>query len=264
MTRKEFYKAVLDEVQGGIAVLNDRASEIAALRKKIESGKYSQKGIDEFREKIHAYEKEMENEPYDRLRKVNALIDQRKAVLEDEVALRGSDITEDAKLLNFNLSERELADLLKRNGDNPTMVQLILKNAADRKIDLGIVFVGHKPEIDSLFGVTEAAKVAFQHYMIESVFDRLFGEGSTFEQQYNIAEQTKQEPAKIAYSDDRIANAVRLLKDSHTLSPGVQQDIVREFANQPGVLSILKDAAKQGRQYEAATLADNLLTGKAE
>jgi len=264
MTRKEFYKAILDEVQGGIAVLNDRASEIASRKQKIESGKYSQDYIRKLRDEIDQFESEMKVESNDRMRKINAIIEKMKVSLDEEFALRGADINDDAKLLNFNLSAKELFDLLKRNEDNPTMYQLILKNAADRNINLGIQFVGNTREINSMYAVADAAEVTLKHYMVGNVFARLFGEGSTFERQYNIADQTKQEPVKIAYSDDRIANAVRLLKDSHTLSPVVQQDIVREFANQPGVLSILKDAAEQGRQHEAATLADNLLTGKAE
>ena len=265
MRRRDFYKAIYDEVQTGIAILNDRANEIAVREQKIASGKYSVAFVAKLREEIHGFEEEMKRVPDEYIRKINTLIDQRKAILEDEVALRGSDINDDARLLDFNLGARELVALLKRNADNPTMTQLILKNAADRNIALGVWFVGNKAEIDSLDGISYAAKVAMNHYKTERVFNQLFGEGSPIEQQYNIDDQEKQEkPAKIAYSDDRIANAVRLLKESHTLSTVVQEDIIREFSNQQGVLSILKDAAEQGRQYEAVALAEKLLTGESE
>lgn len=66
----------------------------------------------------------------------------------------------------------------------------------------------------------------------------------------------------LAYSDERIANAVKLLSDNRCLNPDIQKDIISEFENRPAVLSILRNAAVRGHNFDAVHLIDDAIKGE--
>lgn len=259
MKRHEFYKAVVEGTLESMVTLRAYNKQIADLKSRIESGKYTQQYINEMKDQIRTLERKAENERYDRVAKVEKLVGELTRSLEDEVALRGSDITDDAKLLNFPLNERELSALLTRNKGNPTMEQLILKNATERGIDLGVHFIGNRYEIQAVQDTAFVVKTVLKYPERERVFDECLGSGSAFEQNFNVL--TAPKAPSISYSDDRVANMVRLLSDNR-ISPEVQKNMVREFADRPAILPLLKDAAEKGGNLDAVEMATDLLMGK--
>lgn len=257
MKRRDFYKGTIEIIKEGCEALQRIESEIASVRDKINSGRYAQKTINELEEKINSLNRQLEKEMSERVGTLSEHISIMRTSLDEEMSLRGSDITADAELLKFNLSEKELMSLMNRNENNPTMVQLILKNAKERGIDLGVHFVGNENLINALAEVEYAATVVFNNCNQTEFLDTLFGEGSEFETMFNVIDPS---PAvTFAYSDERIANAVRVLSDNKCLSSEIQKDIIHEFENHPAVLSILRNAAVNGRNFDAVDMVDSLL-----
>ena len=250
--RQEFFETVKGLVNKGIEdkrLLSVRAGEIKA---KIESGRYSPQVVAELRDELRAIEREIESVDVDARHEADLLIEQFKRGLAAEVALCGADIDDaDAKLLQFDLTEKEYLSLLDKHQSNPTMTQLILKDAKTRGLDLGVHFTGNDSEIKGADGVRDSVRVALAHYQIPSVYDRLFGDGSAFERAYNVDDRNWRESPIVAYSSDEVANAVRLLSAIDNLSDSAQVALVREFEGQNGVLSVLESAAKSGRKNAA-------------
>ena len=250
--RREFFETVKDLVNKRIEdkrLLSIRAGEIKA---KIESGRYSPQVVAELRDELRAIEREIESVDINARHEADLLIEQFKRDLAAEVALCGADIDDaDAKLLQFDLDEKEYIAMLDKHQTNPTMVQLILKDAKARGVELGVHFTGNDEEIKAADGVSDAVRVALAHYNIPSVYERLFGEKSPFERAYNVEDRNWRETPIVAYSSDRLANAVRLLSAIDNLSDSAQVALVREFEGQNGVLSVLESAAKSGRKNAA-------------
>lgn len=256
MKRREFYKGTVDIIQTCRHEMQENDAEIARIQKKIDSGKYSQEGIAPMRDKVEALKKRNRDEVERALRSINKDIQTMRASLDDELVLRGSDVTPDAKLLDFNLDANELISIIDRHKDNPTMIQLCLKNAKDRGINLGIYFTANEAEQNILRSIEYAAKVTLRNYNSDHVFDELFGEGSAVADVFNTDDRPPAAP--LAYSDERIANAARMLREN-LLSPNVQADIIREFESQPDILPILRNAAIEGGNPEAVNTANHLL-----
>lgn len=257
MKRRDFYKCTIKIIKDCCESLQRYDNEITAIQEKIKSGRYSKNAISEFTEMINSIRQQTDVSISESLSTLREHIKDMRVYLDDEMSLRGSDITPDADLLKFNLSAKEMVAIMNRHENNPTMVQLILKNAEERGIDLGVQFVGNAREMNILDGIEYAAKVIFNNRYQSDVFDTLLGDGTDFESMFNVADPL---PAiTLAYSDERIANAVKLLSDNRCLSPDIQKDIVSEFENRPTVLSILRNAAVRGHNFDAVHLIDDTL-----
>ena len=116
------------------------ASQVNELDRKINSGRYSQRTIDneltpKMNELQDAYEKACKN----------ALDEARIAIQQyrDDNAranqLNPAELTEDVKLLQSGivLKPRDIEGMLERNVGNRTMTQVILRYAEENKIDIG-------------------------------------------------------------------------------------------------------------------------------
>lgn len=250
--RREFFETGKGLVSKGIEdkkLLSVRAGEVRA---KIESGRYSPQVVAQLRDELRAIEREIEAVDINARHEADVLIEQFKRDLAAEVALCGADIDDaDARLLQFGLTEREYLALLDKHQNNPTMTQLILKDAKSRGLDLGVHFTGNYAEIKAADSVRDAVRVALTHYQNPSVYDRLFGDGSAFERAYNVDDRNWREAPIVGYTSDRLANAVSLLSGGNDISEDVQRDIVKEFSGQRGALEILRGAAKSGRKLAA-------------
>lgn len=257
MKRRDFYKGTIKIIKECCEMLQRYDNEIAGLKDKIKSGRYSQNAISEFTENINAIHRQTDTTISESLTALKDHIKAMRVSLDEEMSLRGSDITPDADLLKYNLSAKEMVAIMNRHENNPTMVQLILKNAEERGIDLGVQFVGNDREMGILNGIEYAAKVVFNNRYQSDIFDTLFGEGTDVESMFNVADPP---PAvTLAYSDERIANAVKLLSDNRCLNPDIQKDIISEFENRPAVLSILRNAAVRGHNFDAVHLIDDAI-----
>lgn len=256
--RQEFHSNIMGLTKEAIANKRSIAAEIDGLRNKIESGKYSKEHCAELETKRRALVKQLEDYDIQVLREVDSLIADVKKNLEAETALNGADIHADAQLLSFGLNEKELLALLDKHNQNPTMTQLIFKNAKERGIDLPVHFVGNADAIKAAESAHDAVKVSIRHFNNDAVFNQIFCEGNSLQRTFDVDDREWRDKPVIDYSSDRVANAVRLLSAIENLSDSVQVDLVREFEGQAGVLSVLRNAAETGGHYKAVEEIDRL------
>jgi len=93
--------------------------------------------------------------------------------------LRGDALTDDARLLSagLKLTERDLIAILKRNEDNPTMKQIVLRWANENGVDLRryaqerglpldtVVYVGHGQEIRDVETLIDTSMRYVDHWI---------------------------------------------------------------------------------------------------
>jgi tellurite resistance protein len=265
LKRRECFGLIVNEIKEAEKECKGISAEIDKLREVIDNPrKYAPEYIDQARSELYKLTRALDDVSYNRMQNVRAITDQMCATLDAEMELRGADIDEgDAKLLNYRLTEHEYIELLNRHGGNVTMEKLILKSAKEHGVDLPLTFVGNDAEKEQLSQLEAAAKVAMRHYGNEEVFDRLFGPNSAARRLWDADDRErpgKRETVKL--SDSRVANAVRMLTDSHELADSVQADIIREFADHPGVLAVLRDAANRGGKAEAVATIEEVTGDK--
>lgn len=261
--RREFYKAVVDLTKETTAKKRTIATEIDKLKSEIGSGKYNPEYIAELETKRRVLMKQLEDIDTQVLREVDGLIADVKKNLEAETALNGADIHADAQLLSFGLNEKELLALLDKHAANPTMTQLILKSAKERGIDLPVHFVGNDDAIKAAESARDAVKVSIKWFQQDDVFNRIFCEGNSLQRAFDTDDRVWRDTPVIALSSDAVRNAADLLSNpSANLSDSTQIGIVKEFADQPGVLSILRTAAKKGLHSSAVEEIDRTINNK--
>jgi len=245
--RKEFYKDIFTLARKAVNDKNELMAKVKEIEKQINSSDYSvsyKKGLEEQKTTLKI---QIEDFEFSTLREVEKRINDFIAEVGKETELNGADVTEDIKLLDFDLSAPELVRLIEKHQSNPTMVQLILKNAKSRGINLGIHFVGNQAIVDLAKQVKNAVRVALNHSYNERMFEQFFGEGSVLEQNFNVDDPKRGvNDSVIGYSDDRVRNAVALLEGKTELSEYTQRDIIKEFSGSPGVVSVLMSAARRG------------------
>ena len=259
--RRNCYINIMAELRGGLSVMQEYGKEIDVLKQKISSGKYSAEYIQKLKSQVADLEKKIEAERQQRNRNIAALITQTQEALEREVEPRGEDITADSKLLQFNLTEKELVSLLYRHETNPTMLRIISTHARERGIKLPVVFHWNEEEKAVLGGLASAADTCLKWYRKPAtVFERVFSPGCQFERVFNVDDDKFQRPApSVSYSDERVANAIRLLNDNKGMSEQTQQEIIEEFRGHTGVLTILQNTAHKAGQSAAELRAAELL-----
>lgn len=266
MKRRECFGLIVNEIKKAERESKDISVEIDKQREIIDNPrKYAREFIEQARSEMHALSRALDDVSYNHMKNVRNITDQMRTTLNAEMELHGADIDEgDAKLLNYKLTEQEYIELLNRHSSNVTMEKLILKSAEEHGVKLPLVFVGNDEDFRQLSELEYAAGVAMKHATNESVFAQLFGPNSAAYRLWNVDDRER--PAKketIKISDDAVINAARILSDSRDLSDSVQSDVIREFADHPGALAVLKDAAQRGRKREAvATVYE--LTGDEE
>lgn len=260
MKRRECFGLIVNEIKEAERESKNISVEIDKQRAIIDNPKkYSREYISAARTKMYELTRALDDVSYNRMKSVRAITDQMRTALNAEMEIFGADITDDAKLFNYRLTEKEYVELLNRHSGNVTMEKLILKSAEEHGVKLPLVFVGNDEDFRQLSELEHAANVAMKHATNESVFEQLFGPNSAAHRLWNVDDRER--PAKketIKISDDAVFNAVRILTDSHDLSDSVQADIVREFADSPGILAVLKDAAQRGRKHEAVATIEEL------
>lgn len=258
--RREFFETIKALVAKAInekQILTARADEV---EKKINSGRYSPQAVAEMQSELREINRNLEGVGFSALRAADSLIEELKTGLAAEVALNGEDVNDsDMKLLQFDLDEKEMIELLNKHSENPTMTQLILKNAKSRGLDLGVRFLGNDSEIRNAEGAREVVRVAVSHYANPTVFDRLLGDNSELKRLFDVDDRNWKDRPVVDYTSDRLANAVSLLSSGDDLSVDTQRGIIQEFTGQRGALEILRGAANRGRNFIAADEAASLM-----
>jgi hypothetical protein len=170
-------------------------AEIDKLQADIDSGKYSNEvnakniaKIADIRRAIRAKAAETLSD----VKKAVAAHCDRLYALDD---LRGDALTDDARLLSagLKLTERDLIAILKRNADNPTMKQLVLRWANENNVDLRryaqerglpletVVYVGHAQEIRDVEALIDTSMRFLDHWVDKpnamDILNKFFGIG---------------------------------------------------------------------------------------
>lgn len=259
--RREFYKAVMELLKDAALKKRETARQIEAVTKKIDSGDYSEKRIAELQRERAALTKSLRDIDYFALKELNELIEDVKRGLNAEVALNGSDVTDDTKLLAFNLTEREVVGLLEKNLKNPTMTQLILKYANERGLKLGLTYAGNKKELNALNGLPAVVETALRQYKNLSFIDRVFDENNSFKALFDIEDRKWRDTPVVTYSSDAVGNAIRMLTTDSKLSETAQRELVREFSDHVGVMEMLRDVARSNKKGAAVDELDKLIAG---
>lgn len=258
MTRKQFYIEFVAEFRSAMAALRALATDKQKLQAKIDSRKYAQEYVAELRQNVRDLERKIEDEKIARTKNLNKLVSQMEDSLNEEVELRGSDRTADLDLLNHKLKPNEYVYLLRRHESNPTMFQLILRDAEEKGIHLPIYFDANRAEHQCLKTIVSSTMYAFRHPFDELKFLDSYTEGSAFAEIFNVESKYQPGSSMMEYSDDKVANAVKLLSDNHNLSDSTQREIVREFKGNPGILAILEDTAHRTFNRAAENMAIEL------
>ena len=256
--RREFYNASMAIWRDALNKKRAAAQHIDTLKTKIDSGNYSEKRIAELRDELHTAEQQFELIDREAMQTLGDLLTDIRGELAAEMALNGADITADAQLLPFNLSEQELVTLLRKNEKNPTMVQLILKHAKERGLDLGIHFIGNTEELAALEDLEYAIQTGLKWFRNDNFFDRVFHENKSFKQLFDVDDLSWKERPVIQISDDRVRNAISLL-EKDDMSIDAQIAIIHDFEGQPGALSVLREAADKNARYAAVDEIDRML-----
>lgn len=266
--RKEFYNKVTNRVRAARAAMNAHAAEIREKEDRIRSDKYSPEYKGKLRQEITALERQIQEEQYTCTRDIEKMLPQMKESLEAELEWRAEDMVKDLDLLKFNPPAEELVKLVQRHNTNPTAVKIILNHAKERGLTLPLKFSANIEEyemLDALTGRYSPAAVATRQYYSTKAFEELLGEDSTFAQVFNTEDRSfsyRDRPSVISISDDRVANAIRLMTESNTgLSVYAQESLINDFKDSPAALEILKDTARKTLNFVAEALAAELLDG---
>ena len=182
MTRnRRFYEDVSASVRKYAEDMRLASGEIRDLEEMKKSGKYAAeyilKSIDP---KIMTLKQKIEKLKISSENSINEMCEQYRRELLDEDSLKGSELTEDAKLLNsgMKLSKKDLDAMLRRNDGNKTMEQLICRYADENNIDLGIVYTGNNPTLAKLKAIPYVTGVALKWYDQPDLVEKFIGEGS--------------------------------------------------------------------------------------
>ena len=143
-------------VQTVFDTLEARTAEIAATRaeydkmeEKAKSGRYSPQALtQDIYPKRDALRAKIQDDSAKAIREAGALVAQYRADAAELDCLDPAQITDDIKLLQsgITLRPRDIEAILKRNSENRTMTQIVLRYAQDHKIDVKAYYSGGDEE----------------------------------------------------------------------------------------------------------------------
>lgn len=185
MTKQEFYKKVTDSVQETRRKIREASADVRDLEasRKNYTAEYVNGTLNP---KIKALQKKMQAMRDEGKRTVSEMCDTYRKELMEQDQLDPEKITADINLLNagISLNADDLKTMIARNSGNRTMQQLILRYAADHKIETGLQYNGNSGLIAMLGSVPYAAEVSLKWAEADHVYNQLLGAesavGSTF------------------------------------------------------------------------------------
>lgn len=166
--KNEVYNCMID---GHKAVL-EKSAEIAEIDEKLQSGLYAVSTMERLKAAKPEKEKEIESIKQQTIKAAGDIVDRYIEECQAADAINSDDITDDVKILQLPTiaSRNDLMNILKRNEDNSTMQQIVLRYAEEHGIDLdGLLYTGHTDEIESAKGL----KSSFQPYFLRWIGDTM-------------------------------------------------------------------------------------------
>lgn len=184
--KTDFYKNLTDTVKAERAELNRLQAELKEVERICYSGKndskYTPKYIhDELMPKIGKIKREMADRKAMAHDRIQSMCDGYITELMDEDELDPSKLTDDVRLLNsgVKLNQRDIKAMLKRNSENRTMTQLILRFADEHGIETdGTYYVGNRALINTVKVIPVVTDTCIKNHYSENVMETLMGEGS--------------------------------------------------------------------------------------
>ena len=182
MSKLSFYNRVTSIVEESRRQLVELRKTKAELEQDMKSGRYTPKHIhDVIKPDIEGKRLAIEAQKERTADAIRAALSDFSVEMRAADALNPADITDDVRLLNcgIKLTERDLRDMLERNGGNRTMEQLVLRYAAEREMHLGAQYVSAESELHMLEQyLNRAVNTVVNFPERDDTYEQLFGEGS--------------------------------------------------------------------------------------
>ena len=181
-TKRDFYNEITAITREGLKDLQELSAQKRLTDDEIKSGRYSAEYVkkhlipksDSLRREIEAVRTNANKEAQ---RICDEYIEELRAQDDLDPAL----LTDDVKLLQagVNLKPRDISAMLKRNADNHTMTQVILRYCKENDIDTGGVhYLGNKQTINNVSVVPYTVKTTLKWSDKNNMYEKLMGEGS--------------------------------------------------------------------------------------
>ena len=190
MANRDFYFALTTDLKEGLDKVAALASDLKKVEGDISSGTFSEDHVRAvLRPKNAEIRKQIERAQEDARKTARVTIDKFAKELRDADALDPAELTDDIRLLETGISLRkqDILAIIERNANNRTMVQLALRAAEDRGIDLdGIRYTTNESRARHAEALRYVVDVALRWSTEpgKKMFDKLFGEGSEVHRVY--------------------------------------------------------------------------------
>ncbi|MBQ9851747.1 MAG: hypothetical protein IJO37_02380 [Ruminiclostridium sp.] len=189
MTSKQFYVTLTTDLKEGLDKVAALASDLKKVDADISSGTFSEDHVRAvLRPKSAEIKKEIERAQEDARKAAQATINKFAKELRDADALNPAELTDDVRLLELGtLRKQDILAIIERNADNRTMVQLALRAAEDRGIDLdGLRYTTNESRARHAEALRYVVDVALRWSTQpeKQMFGKLFGEGTEVHRVY--------------------------------------------------------------------------------
>lgn len=190
MTNKQFYETLTSDLKEGLDKVAALASDLKKVDADISGGTFSEDYVRAvLRPKRAEITKEIERAQDDARKAAQATINKFAKELRDDDALNPAELTDDVRLLEpgISLRKQDILAIIERNANNRTMVQLALRAAEDRGIDLdGIRYTTNESRARHAEALRYVVDVALRWSTEpgKKMFDKLFGEGTEVHRVY--------------------------------------------------------------------------------
>ena len=181
-TKREFYNEINEITKEGIKALQELSAQMKTVNADIESGRYSNDHVNKvLRPKMRELKRQITDLRADASKRAQRLCDEYQAELRAQDDLDPALLTDDVKLLQagVKLKPRDISAMLRRNADNHTMTQVILRYCKENDIDTGGVhYVGNSYTIREVDAMRSNVDVSLKWSDRPTVYEKLMGEGS--------------------------------------------------------------------------------------
>lgn len=180
-TNSEIYATVVGLVRHSAEKIHKTENKIAEVKRKIDSGIFASDFVrTELEPERRRLERKLLSEKDSASEMVRKKCDEYIAELRAAEELNPVCLNDDIRLLQMGveLTERDMTALIKRNENNGTMLQILIRYAKAHGIPTNVNYVGNAPTIKLVNSLAESAQTAIKWSSNISVFDRLLGQDS--------------------------------------------------------------------------------------
>lgn len=180
-TNSEFFETVVASVRNSVEKIHKTENKLAEVKRKIGSGVYA---VDYVRTELEPEKRRLERKILSEKDSASEMIrkqcDEYIDVLREDEQLNPNHLNDDIRLLQMGveLTERDMTALIKRNENNGTMLQILIRYAKSHGIPTNARYVGNAPTIKLVNTLAESSQTVLKWSNNVSVFERLLGQNS--------------------------------------------------------------------------------------